>query len=91
MKKAEFIKMFAEKANMSQKDTKEILTVFGEVLVEAMKDEDGISPFPGMKFIAEYKEPHVARNPATGETVQVAGKYRPKVKFGAVVKDALNA
>lgn len=91
MKKSEFIKKFAKEADLSQKDAKEILAILGKVVVECMKDEDGVTPFTGMKFISEYREPHIARNPSTGETINVAGKYRPKVKFGATVKEALNS
>ena len=91
MKKVDFIKMCAAKANLSQKDMKEVLVAVGEAIVEAMKDEDGVSPFTGMKFSAEYKEPHDGRNPLTGESIRVPGKYRPKVKFGAYVKNAINA
>lgn len=90
MKKQEFVKVCAEKANLSQKDMREVLAAIGEVIVEAMKDEDGVTPFCGMKFSVEYRDAHVGRNPSTGEAIQIAGKYRPKVKFGNTVKDAVN-
>lgn len=90
MKKVDFIKTFAEKARLSQKDAKEILEIAGAEIVEHMHDEDGVSPFAGMKFTCTYVEERQGRNPKTGETIVIPGRYQPKVKFGTPVKDALN-
>ena len=91
MTKNEFMKACAVKSGLTQKDMKEVLEIIGDMIVVNMKTEDGVTPFTGMKFVAEYKDPHVARNPLNGQQVNVPGKYRPKVKFGVAVKDALNA
>ena len=91
MKKSDFIKMCAAKANLSQRDMKEVLVAVGEAIVEAMKDEDGVAPFTGMKFYTEFKESHEGRNPMTGEAITIPAKYRPKVRFGAAVKDFVNS
>lgn len=91
MKKIDLIREFKEAAGLAnQKDAKEILEVLGNIIVAHMKDEDGITPFAGMKFSSVYKEARTMRNPATGEPVEVAPKYSPKVKFGKTVKEALN-
>ena len=91
MDKQSFIKKCAERAGLSQKDMREVLTVVGDCIVECMKDEDGITPFSGMKFVSVLKEARIARNPRTGEDVEVPAKYMPKIRFGAHVKTALNA
>ena len=90
MKKNVFIKRCAEDLGISQKRMKEVIEVIGGNIVEGMRDDDGVSPFVGIKFISEYKDPHIGRNPMTGESIEVPGKWRPKVKFGVAVKEALN-
>lgn len=90
MSKEEFVKLCAEKANLTQKDMKEVLAAVGECIVIGMRDEGGVAPFVGFKFYREYKEPHVKRNPATGGTVNVPGQYYAKVRLGGKVKEAVN-
>ena len=90
MNRTEFISETAAKTGMTKKDTKEVLDLIMEVIVEHMKDEDGVTPWQGIKFTADYKEARTARNPRTGEAVKVPAKYAPKVKFGKAVKEAIN-
>jgi len=90
MNRAEFISETAAKTGMTKKDTKEVLDLIMEVIVDHMKDEDGVTPWQGIKFTADYKEARTARNPRTGEAVKVPAKYAPKVKFGKAVKEAIN-
>ena len=90
MTRTEFIKECAARTGVSIKDMKEVLAVAGEVIVENMKDEEGVAPFQGFKFCATFKEAHTARSPITGEQIVVPAKYVPKVKFGKAVKEGIN-
>ena len=87
MTKLEFIKKFAEKAGLTQKDAKEVTAALFAVIFEGMKDEDGVTPIPGVKFMTRHKEAGHARNPRTGEAITVPAKDVPKVKFGVAVKE----
>lgn len=91
MKRIDFIREFAKEAGLSQKDAKEITEVMFDIIIKNMKDADGVSPVTGIKFTTVHKDARTARNPVTGGTVDVPAKDMPKVKFGASVKDALNA
>ena len=91
MKKLDFVKLCAAKCNLSQKDMKEVLVGVGEAIVEAMKTEDGVTPFAGMKFYTVHKDARTGRNPQNGEPLVIPAKEAPKVKFGASVKEAVNA
>lgn len=55
MNRAEFISETATKTGMTKKDTKEVLDLIMEVIVDHMKDEDGVTPWQGIKFTADYK------------------------------------
>lgn len=86
----DFIKEVAIRTNKTQKDVRETIGAMRDVVLDHMKDDDGVAPFSAIKFIADYKEARIARNPQTGEAVNVPAKYAPKAKFGKAVKDALN-
>lgn len=86
MKKNDFIKLFAEKANITQKDAREISASYWDAIFEAMRDEEGVCPIQGVKFMTVHKDARTARNPLTGETIAVPEKDVPKVKFGTSVK-----
>lgn len=90
MTRTDFVKVCAERCGISQKLMKEILVDVGNVIVENIKDEHGVTPFQGMKFFAVYKNARKGRNPQSGESIEIAAKYQPKVRFGANVKDAIN-
>lgn len=90
MKKIDFVREFAANADLSMKDAKEIMQVMGDTIVAHMKDEDGVCPFAGMKFVAVYKDARKTRNPQTGEMMTVPAKYAPRVRFGKAVKEAIN-
>lgn len=91
MTRAEFVKAVAEKAEMTQKATKEILDVMQEVAYAEMAKEEEVKMFDGLTLVGVHKEARTARNPLTGETVEVPAKTAPKAKFGKACKDALNA
>lgn len=90
MKKKDFIKKCAEQSGITQQKFKDILDAMGEAIVEGMRDEDGISPWKGIKFVSVYRNERTTRNPSTGEPITVPAQYVPKVKFSKVVKEAVN-
>ena len=90
MNHSDFIKEAAVQTGMTQKAIRETLGVMREIVLDHMKDEDGVTPFNAIKFIADYKEARTGRNPKTGEAIKIPAKFAPKAKFGKAVKDALN-
>lgn len=90
MNKTELIKAIAEKAGYTQKDVKTVMETLQEVVFDTIKDEE-VKLMDGVTLAAVYKEATTARNPMTGETVDVPAKYAPKCKFGAAIKNAINA
>ena len=91
MKKNDIITEFAQRANITKKFAKEYIDILGDVIVDGMRDDEGVTPFYGIKFMTVYKDAHEARNPASGDLITVPGKFQPKVKFGKAVKEAINA
>ncbi len=89
MNRSEFIKVFAERANLTQKDAREVTKAMFEVITENMKSEGGVSPAEGYRFYTVHKEAREARNPQTGEMIPVPEKDVPKVKFSQSFKAAI--
>ena len=91
MNRTEFVKAVAEKAEMTQKVVKEVVDAMQEVAYTEMAKCEEVKMFDGLTLVGVQKEATTARNPKTGETVEVAAKVAPKAKFGKAAKDALNA
>ena len=87
MTKHEFVREVGIKSNTTHRDVKEILNAIRDVIVEHMKDEDGVTPFRGIKFYAVYKDARRRRNPSTGEMIDVSPNYSPRVKFTQYFKE----
>lgn len=91
MTKKETIKKVSEAINETQKRTEEILDAIQGVVFEGMAAQDEVKLFDGVTFVGVHKDATTARNPMTGEPVDVPAKTVPKVKFGKAAKDAVNA
>ena len=89
MNKTELIKVVADKVEMTQKDVKAVMEALQEVVFETIKTEE-VKLMDGVTLTAVYKEATTARNPQTGQAVQVSARYAPKAKFGVALKNALN-
>ena len=91
MTRTEFVKAVAEKTEMTQKAVKEVLEVMQEIAYAEMAKCEEVKIFDGLTLTGVHKEARVARNPLTGESVEVAAKTAPKAKWGKAAKDAVNA
>ena len=94
MKKTEFIKLVADKVDMTQKDVSAVIDAFEEVMMEEIfAKEDSIRLTMGT--FSGYTKPATkerqGRNPATGETITIAAKPaqkgQPKVKFSKAARE----
>lgn len=90
MTRYDFIRELALRSNITQSNARTIAKNMGEIIAEHINDEDGISPFTGIKFYSSYKEERQMRNPITKTISTVKPKYYPRVKFSAVFKNLIN-
>ena len=91
MNKKELVKAIAEKLETTQKAASEQLDAVLEAITDALVagEEVKISGF-GTFSISE-RAAREGRNPATGETIQIAASKSPKFKAAKALKDAVNA
>ena len=91
MNKVELAKAVAAKIDgCTNKHAKEMLDTIQEVVFATIPKEE-VKVFDGVTLSAVKKDARVARNPRTGESVEVPSKVAPKCKFGKPIKEALNA
>lgn len=91
MNKVELAKAIAAKIEgCTNKHAKEVLDVMQDVVFSTIPTDE-VKIMDGVTLMAVTKDARVARNPRTGESVEVPSKVAPKCKFGKPIKEALNA
>lgn len=89
MKRTEFVKAVAEKAEMTQKATREILDVMQEVVYAEMAKGEEVKVFDSVTLLGKEVPERECRNPQTGEAMVVEAHLAPKAKFGIGIKTLL--
>lgn len=90
MTKKDFTGLVAKHSNLTKRDASLFLDGLTEALKEAfIKGEDVKIVGLGI-FSAEIVPAHEGRNPATGETIQIEEKKRPKLAFSKGFKESIN-
>ena len=87
MTKKELASIVSEKVNMSKKDAEAAVNVVFDSIAQAMKEGDKVNIAGFGIFEAKERSARTAKNPQTGETIEIAARKVPTVKFGKTVKD----
>ncbi len=90
MNKGELVSAIAEKAGFGKAQAAEALDATIAVIVEALKRGEEVKIVGFGTFSVAERAAGEARNPRTGERVQVAASKAPKFKAGTGLKDVLN-
>ena len=91
MIKSELVeKLAAENPHLYQRDIERIVaTIFNEI-TGAISSGKRVELRGFGAFSAKKREPRIGRNPRTGETVDVEGKYVPFFKTGKMLRKRMN-
>ena len=89
MNKAELIDAIALKADLSKKDAEAALSAAIEAIKEALKADDKVQLVGFGTFAVKARAARTARNPKTGETIEVAAVKVPTFAAGKALKDAV--
>ena len=89
MKKSELIAAMAQKAELSKKDAEKALTAFVAVVTESLKANDKVQLVGFGTFESKERPARTARNPKTGEPLELAASKAPAFKAGKALKDAI--
>lgn len=91
MTKSELIERIAEhQEQLSVKDIEIAVKTILEYMSQILASGERIEIRGFGSFSLHYREPRIGRNPKTGESVQLAGKYVPHFKPGKEMRDRVN-
>jgi integration host factor subunit beta len=91
MTKSELIELIAERQpQLSHKDIELAVKTMIEHMSQVLSSGSRIEIRGFGSFSLHYREPRVGRNPKTGETVELPGKYVPHFKPGKELRERVN-
>ncbi|MFQ3236022.1 MAG: integration host factor subunit beta [Paraglaciecola sp.] len=91
MTKSELIGRLADKAhNVPSKDVELAIKEMLEQMAQTLQKGERIEIRGFGSFSLHYRAPRVGRNPKTGETVALDGKYVPHFKPGKELRERVN-
>lgn len=91
MNKQEFVKIIAEKSEVSQKVAASVLDNALETIMDAVAKNDKVQLVGFGTFESKHREARTGRNPRTKEEVQIPASTVPAFKAGKAFKDKVDA
>jgi len=89
MTKSEILQALAEKLGKTRKEVAEMLDAV-VALAYAETKKSGEFTIPGLgKLVKKHREARMGRNPATGESIQIAAKTVVKFRVAKAAKDGI--
>ncbi len=91
MTKSELIERIASRqTQLSAKDVELAVKTILEHMSQTLASGERIEIRGFGSFSLHYREPRLGRNPKTGETVELSGKYVPHFKPGKEMRERVN-
>ncbi|MFT5481442.1 MAG: integration host factor subunit beta [Halieaceae bacterium] len=91
MTKSELIEVIsAKQTQLSAKDVELAIKTILEQMSQTLSLGDRIEIRGFGSFSLHYREPRKGRNPKTGDTVELSGKYVPHFKPGKDLRERVN-
>lgn len=92
MTKSELIeKLAARQTQLSLKDVELVVKTIIEHMAQSLAKGERIEIRGFGSFSLHFRKPRVGRNPKTGQSVQLEGKYVPHFKPGKELREKVNA
>jgi integration host factor subunit beta len=91
MTKSELIERLADKlSHLSAKDVESAIKEILEMMAQTLSKGERIEIRGFGSFSLHYRAPRTGRNPKTGESVELAGKYVPHFKPGKELRERVD-
>ena len=90
MNRGEFVAAISDASGLTKADADRALEAMFKVVKKTLKSGDSVSLVGFGTFVVRKRAAREARNPRTGETVQVPASMNPAFKPGKALKDAVN-
>ncbi len=89
MNKSELVTYIADRVGTTKADAERMVDAFMEAVTETLKKEGTVALTGFGSFSISHRKARTARNPRTGEVVNVPASKAPKFKAGKKLKDAV--
>lgn len=89
MKKGEIVSSIAETVGMRKNDVESVLDAFVAQVTQELKEGRSVRLIGFGTFLPRLRRSFKARNPKTGQSVDVSAVYVPTFKSGKTLKTAL--
>ena len=90
MTKKEIVKIVAQSTDNTIKDTEEIVDEFINYVKNSLVQHEDVVIHGFGKFTTKLRDARTARNPQTGETIEVPAKYALTFKPTSTLKAEIN-
>lgn len=90
MSKEALVDQIIKNTGMSKKDATAAVQAFTQGVSDLMKQGQDVNLIGFGKFSVKDVPARTGRNPATGQTIQIAARKAPKFSPGKSLKDSLN-
>ena len=90
MNKSELIVALAQKADLTKKDAEKALNAFVDVVTDALKAGEKVQLVGFGTFETKDRPARTARNPRTGEEIEIAASKTASFRVGKALKDSIN-
>ncbi len=90
MNKAELTAAIVKKTGFTKKDAEKALAAVTEVITEALVEGEKVQIVGFGGFEVRTRDARTARNPRTGEAIQIEASKAPVFKAGKALKDSVN-
>ena len=90
MTKADIVDEIAERTGLTKKDVADTVDQFLDAVSRALASGKHIEIRGFGSFSLHFRPPRQGRNPKTGETVALSGKYVPHFKPGKDLRERVN-
>lgn len=90
MNKAELIEALADKAGVQKQSAKKMLDAYIDILTEKMAQKEEIVIVGFGTLVPRPQNTRLARNPKTGDPVQIPARTTVKFKPGKFLLEAMN-
>ena len=89
MKKADLAAMLQDELDITKAQAERVVQMFWDAIADSLSKEQTVDIAGFGKFMVNHRAARTARNPRTGEAVQVPAMKVPKFKPGKALKDAV--
>lgn len=90
MNKTELITAIVAKTGMTKKDSEKSLNAVVDCICDALQAGDKVQIVGFGSFEVKDRPARVARNPRTGEEIQIGASKAPTFKAGKALKESVN-